>query len=264
MVMRSLSIAATGMAAQQTNLDVIANNLANINTTGYKRARAEFADLMYVTDRAVGVPNMMNQAIVPEGVMVGMGVRTAAVRTVNTQGAFVQTGNALDLAINGNGWFEIQDPNGNVFYTRSGAFNLSETGQIVTLDGNVVQPAITIPIGSKSITVSPDGTVFYKPAEEADPVEAGRLNLVNFVNEVGLEPVGDNLFRETPASGAPVPGNPKEDGYGSIMQATLEASNVDPVKEITELITAQRSYEMNSKVIQASDEMAAVVSKNLR
>ncbi len=264
MVMRSLSIAATGMAAQQTNLDVIANNLANINTTGFKRARAEFADLMYVADRAVGVPNMLNQAIMPEGAMIGMGVRTAAVRKVNMQGAFVQTGNALDLAINGNGWFEVQDPNGNVFYTRSGAFNLSETGQIETLDGNLVQPVITIPVGSKNITVSPDGTVYYQTDMDPNPVEAGRLNLVNFVNAVGLEAVGDNLFRETPASGAPVPGFPKDDGYGSIMQAMLESSNVDPVKEITELIAAQRSYEMNSKVIQASDEMAAVVSKNLR
>ncbi|MDD9333663.1 MAG: flagellar basal-body rod protein FlgG [Bartonella sp.] len=262
--MKSLSIAATGMAAQQTNLDVIANNMANINTTGFKRGRAEFSDLMYVADRAVGVPNMLNQAVIPEGAMIGMGVRTTAVRTINTQGAFVQTGNTFDLAINGNGWFEIQDPSGNVFYTRSGAFNLSETGQIVTLDGNLVQPVITIPIGSKNVTVSPDGTVYYQTDTDPNAVEAGRFRLVNFVNEVGLEPIGDNLFRETQASGAPVTGDPKEDGYGSIMQAMLEASNVDPVKEMIELIAAQRSYEMNSKVIQASDEMAAVVSKNLR
>ena len=267
MVMRSLSIAATGMNAQQTNLDVIANNIANINTTGYKRSRAEFSDLMYTTDRAVGVPNMMNEATIPEGAIVGLGVRTAAVRKNNMQGSFVQTNNSLDLAIRGRGYFEIQDPNGNTFYTRSGAFTLNENGQVVTLDGNLVQPVITVPneIGKNGvITVSADGRVTYQPDADAAPVEAGRLNMINFTNEAGLEPVGDNLFRETQASGAPIAGNPGEENYGTIMQGYLEASNVDPVKEITELIAAQRAYEMNSKVIQAADEMSAVVSKNLR
>jgi len=267
MVMRSLSIAATGMNAQQTNLDVIANNIANINTTAFKRARAEFADLMYAAERQVGVSNMMNQSTVPEGAMIGLGVRTAAVRNVHMQGSFIETGNTFDLAIQGRGWFEIQDPNGNVFYTRSGGFNLNENGEIVTLDGNLVQPVITVPvdIGQKGeITVSPDGIVYAKADADAAPGELGRINLVNFVNEAGLEPVGGNLYRETQASGAPVAGNPGELNYGKILQRYLEASNVDPVKEITDLIAAQRAYEMNSKVIQAADEMSAVVSKNLR
>ncbi|RCL03175.1 MAG: flagellar basal-body rod protein FlgG [Candidatus Tokpelaia sp. JSC189] len=267
MVMRSLSIAATGMNAQQTNLDVIANNIANINTTAYKRARAEFSDLMYTADRMVGVSNMMNQATVPEGAMIGLGVRTAAVRNLHMQGSFIQTGNTFDLAISGRGWFEIQDPNGSTFYTRAGAFNLNENGQIVTLDGNLVQPVITLPaeLGKNGIiTISPDGIVYYKIDADAQPAEAGRLNLINFTNEAGLEPVGENLFRETQASGAPIVGNPGEENYGSLMQGYLEASNVDPVKEITELISAQRAYEMNSKVIQAADEMLATVSKSLR
>jgi len=267
MVMRSLSIAATGMNAQQTNLDVIANNIANINTTAFKRARAEFSDLMYTADRMVGVPNMMNQSTVPEGAMIGLGVRTAAVRNVHMQGSFIETGNSFDLAIQGRGWFEIQDPNGNIFYTRSGAFNLNENGEIVTLDGNLVQPVITVPaeIGQKGeITINPDGTIYVKADADSAPTELGRLNLINFVNEAGLEPVGGNLFRETQASGAPNAGNPGEANFGTLMQRHLEASNVDPVKEITDLIAAQRAYEMNSKVIQAADDMSAVVSKNLR
>jgi len=267
MVMRSLSIAATGMNAQQTNLDVIANNIANVNTTAFKRARAEFSDLMYSADRMVGVSNMSGESTVPEGAMVGLGVRTAGVRNLHMQGSFIHTNNHFDLAIQGRGWFEIQDPNGNVFYSRAGAFNLNEEGNLVTLDGNLVQPVITVPVemGKEGeVTITPDGAVYYKNDADTTPTELGRLNLVNFVNEAGLEPVGGNLFRQTQASGAPVAGNPGEENFGTLMQGWLEASNVDPVKEITDLIAAQRAYEMNSKVIQASDEMAAVVSKNLR
>lgn len=267
MVMRSLSIAATGMNAQQTNLDVIANNIANINTTGYKRSRAEFSDLMYTTERAVGVSNLANESTIPEGVIIGLGVRTAAVRKNNLQGSFIQTGHNFDLAIRGRGYFEIQDANGNTFYTRDGAFYINEDGQLATADGNLVQPVITVPneTGKNGVvTVSSDGRITYQPDADALPVEVGRLNMINFTNEAGLEPVGDNLFRETQASGAPIAGNPGEENYGTIMQGYLEASNVDPVKEITELISAQRAYEMNSKVIQAADEMSAVVSKNLR
>ncbi|WP_412058303.1 flagellar basal-body rod protein FlgG [Bartonella sp. DGB2] len=266
--MRSLSIAATGMNAQQTNIDVIANNIANINTTAYKRSRAEFADLIYVADRAKGVPDLLNQATVPEGAMVGMGVRTAAIRKVNLQGSFSQTGNQLDIAIAGRGYFEVQDPAGNVFYTRSGSFNLNENGDLVTLDGYQVQPPINIPADRSKdglIAIGQDGTISYKTDDNPPQVvRAGQLTLVNFVNEAGLDPAGSNLYRETQASGTPAVGLPMWDNYGHIMQGYLEASNVDPVKEITELIAAQRAYEMNSKVIQASDEMAAVVSKNLR
>jgi len=220
--MKALTIAATGMNAQQLNLEVIANNIANINTTGFKRARAEFSDLLYQSERTAGVPNQANQSIVPEGALVGLGVQTAAVRNLHMQGSFNQTGNPFDLALTGKGWFQIQSPTGETLYARAGAFNKNADGQLVTLDGNPVEPAITIP------------------------------------------PLGGNLYRETEASGGPLVGVPGDPGYGSIKQGYLEASNVDPVKEITDLITAQRAYEMNSKVIQAADEMAATVSKNLR
>jgi len=268
MVMRSLSIAATGMNAQQTNLDVIANNIANVNTTGYKRARAEFADLMYTAERMVGVPNAGADTMVPEGAMIGLGVRTAAVRrTHDLQGSYVETGNQLNVLIEGRGYFEIQDANGNTFYTRAGAFNLNADGQLVTLDGNLVQPVITVPdqIGKDGkITITRDGRVLYRLDGDAEQTELGQLNLINFTNQSGLEPVGDNLFRETAASGAPIVGNPGDENYGVLHQGYLEASNVDPVREITDLIAAQRAYEMNSKVIQTADEMSAVVSKNLR
>ena len=260
--MRALAIAATGMNAQQTNVEVIANNIANINTTGYKRARAEFTDLLYQVERAQGIPARGGENVVPEGVQIGLGVRTAAVRTVHIQGALEQTGNDLDLAINGQGYFQIQGPGGEILYTRDGAFNKNDTGQIVTLDGFTVDPGLTIPQNTTQVSVNETGEVYAKVEGEDQLI--GQLTLVNFANEPGLAAQGNNLFRETAASGAPIAGVPGDPGYGVVKQAYLENSNVDPVKEISELISAQRAYEMNSKVIQAADEMASVVSKGIR
>ncbi len=260
--MRALAIAATGMNAQQTNVEVIANNIANINTTGYKRARAEFTDLLYQVERAQGIPARGGENTIPEGVQIGLGVRTAAVRTVHIQGALEQTGNDLDLAINGQGYFQIQGPGGETLYTRDGAFNKSATGQIVTLDGFTVDPGLTIPQNATQVSINDAGQVYAKVDGEDQLI--GQLSLVNFANEPGLAAQGNNLFRETAASGAPIAGVPGDPGYGVIKQAYLENSNVDPVKEISELISAQRAYEMNSKVIQAADEMAGVVSKGIR
>lgn len=262
--MKALAIAATGMNAQQLNLEVIANNVANINTTGYKRARAEFSDLLYQTERASGVPNRANQAIIPEGAMIGLGVQTSAVRNLHLQGSLVSTGNNLDIALVGRGWFQIEAPDGTTLYSRAGAFNTNAEGELVTIDGYRVVPGITIPQDATDITINRSGQVTARVGTAVEPQELGQLTIANFVNEAGLEPLGDNLFRETPASGAPVVGVPDDPGYAHMQQNYLEASNVDPVKEITDLISAQRAYEMNSKIIQAADEMASTVSKNLR
>ena len=262
--MKALAIAATGMNAQQTNLEVIANNIANINTTGYKRARAEFSDLLYQVDRTQGVPNRANSSIVPEGVSIGLGVKTTAVRNVHTQGSLTSTGNSFDLAITGKGWFQIEAADGSTLYSRAGAFNTNADGQLVTVDGATVIPAITIPQDAVEVIVNKTGQVFARIDGQTDLQDLGQLTLANFANEAGLAPLGDNLFQETPASGAANIGIPGDPGYATIEQGYLEASNVDPVKEITELISAQRAYEMNSKVIQAADDMASVVSKNIR
>jgi len=262
--MRALAIAATGMNAQQTNLEVIANNIANINTTGFKRARAEFSDLLYQVDRMQGVPSRANGAIVPEGVSIGLGVKTVAVRNVHMQGSLVMTGNKFDVALTGNGWFQIEGPDGNALYTRSGAFNTNATGQLVTVDGYAVVPAINVPPDALEVIVNKTGQVFARIDGQVELQDLGQLTLANFANEAGLAPLGDNLFQETAASGAATVGVPGDLGFATVQQGYLESSNVDPVKEITELITAQRAYEMNSKVIQAADEMAAVVSKNIR
>ena len=260
--MKALAIAATGMNAQQTNLEVIANNIANINTTGFKRARAEFSDLLYQTERAAGVPNRANQAVVPEGAIIGLGVKTAAVRNLHLQGGLVSTGNSFDIALIGRGWFQIEASDGSTLYTRAGAFNTNADSQLVTLDGYTVVPGITVPQDATEVTVTRSGQVFATVAGQQQ--ELGQITLANFVNEAGLEPLGENLYRETAASGPANVGAPDEAGFAYIQQNYLEASNVDPVKEITDLISAQRAYEMNSKIIQAADEMAAVVSKNLR
>lgn len=262
--MKALNIAATGMNAQQLNLEVIANNIANINTTGFKRARAEFSDLLYQTERTAGVPSRANQSIVPEGALVGLGVQTGAVRNLHLQGSFNQTGNPFDVALTGRGWFQIQNPTGETLYTRAGAFNKNADGQLVTLDGNTVEPGITVPPDAIEITITETGQVFARLQDQVNLSDLGQLTLANFTNEAGLEPLGGNLYRETDASGGPQVGIPGDPGFGALKQGYLEASNVDPVKEITDLITAQRAYEMNSKVIQAADEMAATVSKNMR
>ncbi|CVI59643.1 MULTISPECIES: flagellar basal-body rod protein FlgG [Agrobacterium] len=262
--MRALAIAATGMDAQQTNLEVIANNIANINTTGYKRARAEFTDLLYQTERMQGVPNRANQAIVPEGANIGLGVQTSAVRNIHTQGNLIETGNKLDVAIIGQGWFQIEAADGSTLYSRAGAFNKNADGNLVTVDGYNVIPNINIPTDAQDITVTRTGQVTARIGNATDFTELGQLTIANFANEAGLKPLGDNLFAQTPASGDAVVGVPDDPSYGYIKQSYLEGSNVDAVKEITDLITAQRAYEMNSKVITTADEMASIVSKNLK
>jgi len=262
--MRALAIAATGMDAQQTNLEVIANNIANINTTGYKRARAEFTDLLYQTERMQGVPNRANQAIVPEGANIGLGVQTSAVRNIHTQGNLIETGNKLDVAIIGQGWFQIEAADGSTLYSRAGAFNKNADGNLVTVDGYNVISNINIPTDAQDITITRTGQVTARIGNAADFTELGQLTIANFANEAGLKPLGDNLFSQTPASGDAVIGVPDDPSYGYIKQSYLEGSNVDAVKEITDLITAQRAYEMNSKVITTADEMASIVSKNLK
>jgi flagellar basal-body rod protein FlgG len=250
------------MNAQQLNVEVIANNIANINTTAFKRARAEFTDLLYQAERPAGVPNRGNQDPIPEGAQVGLGVRTAAIRNLHIQGALTSTGNKLDLAINGRGWFQIEGPNGETFYTRAGSFNKNATGEIVTLDGYAVQPQITIPQDATEVVINETGEVFAQVGTQTTAQSLGQLTLVNFANDAGLQPLGGNLYKETTASGSPVTGVPGDPSFGTVQQGYLELSNVDPVKEITELITAQRSYEMNSKVIQAVDEMYSTISRS--
>lgn len=262
--MKALAIAATGMTAQQLNVEVIANNIANINTTAFKRSRAEFTDLLYQTQRMQGVPNQGGQSVIPEGVRQGLGVRAAAIRNLHLQGGLTLTGNTYDMAIDGRGWFQVDGPNGETLYTRAGAFNKNADGQLVTLDGYAVQPAIIVPTDATDLTVNESGEIFATVPGQAAPQSLGQLSLANFTNDVGLEPIGGNLYRETLASGTPVAGVPTDPGFGKIRQKYLEASNVDPVSEITELISAQRAYEMNSKVIQAADSMAGTVSTGLR
>lgn len=262
--MRALSIAATGMSAQQLNVEVIANNIANINTTGYKRTRAEFTDLLYQVERVQGVPAQSGEDMVPEGAQLGLGTRLSAIRLLNIQGPLAETGNQLDLALNGPGWFQITSPAGETLYTRAGAFNISAAGQIVTADGYPIEPALTVPAGTTGVEINQTGEVFARVEGQADPVSVGQITLASFTNPAGLNALGGNLFQPTEASGPASTGLPGDPSFGKVQQGYLENSNVDPVKEITELISAQRAYEMNSKVIQAADDMAGVVSKGIR
>jgi flagellar basal-body rod protein FlgG len=259
--MRAMNIAATGMMAQQTNVEVIANNIANQNTTGFKRQRAEFQDLLYQNERRGGATSSDTGTIVPVGVQIGIGVKTAAVYRITTQGNLLSTTNPLDIAIQGRGFFQILQPDGTTAYTRAGSFQLSPTGEIVTADGFVVQPGVTVPQNTVAISINPSGQVQALVAGQVNPQTVGQLQLANFPNEAGLEALGNNLFRETPASGSPITGNPTSIGFGALNQGLLETSNVDIVSEITSLITAQRAYEMNSKVIQTTDQMMASLNQ---
>jgi flagellar basal-body rod protein FlgG len=263
MSMLTLAIAATGMSAQEQNLEVIANNIANINTTGFKRSRAEFTDLMYQSERLMGVSNRGRDATIPEGAQLGLGVRTAAIRSLNIQGSLTNTGNTLDLAVNGRGWFQVTMPDSTIAYTRDGAFNTNGTGQLVTSDGYLVTPPIQIPINSTNVTVSQTGLVTATVPGQVAPQSLGQLTLANFVNEAGLLQLGSNLTQQTLASGPPTVSVPGDTSFGTLQQGYLESSNVDPVSEITNLIAAQRAYEMNSKVIQAADQMSSTIT-NIR
>lgn len=262
--MRALSIAATGMWAMQTNVEVIADNIANINTTGFKRSRAEFTDLLYQVERVHGAPDRTGQSSVPEGAQLGLGVRLAAIRSLNIQGPLANTGNRLDVAINGPGYFQITTADGETLYTRDGAFNTNANGQIVTTDGSLLEPGITVPPNTVDIQINKTGQVYAQVAGQTDPVAIGQITLATFPNSAGLDALGGNMFRASQASGPATTGLPGDPAFGATEQGYLEQSNVDPVKEITDLIAAQRAYEMNSKIIQAADDMLGVVSKGIR
>ena len=259
--MRALSIAATGMLAQQTNVEVIANNLANMNTTGFKEQRAEFEDLLYQNVELQGAQSSDTGTIVPSGVQLGAGVRTAAVYRINRQGDLQTTSNPYDVAINGPGYFRIQLPDGTDGYTRAGNFALSPEGQLVNQQGYVVQPGIAIPATATAVSINAQGQVQATLPGQTAPQTVGQLELTRFPNDAGLKAEGNNLFTETASSGSPQSGVPGSVGYGTIQQGFLETSNVNAVAEITSLITAQRAYEMNSKVITAADEMMSQTAK---
>lgn len=258
--MRTLSIAATGMLAQQTNVDVISNNIANMNTTAFKKQRAEFQDLLY---QQVSRPGSATggDTKVPAGIQIGSGVKTGGVYRINEQGVMTQTGNPYDLAVQGKGYFQVTMPDGTTAYTRDGAFQISDQGELVTQDGYPVQPGITVPQGALDVSVSKTGLVEVTVAGNTQPQQLGQLQLATFMNENGLEAKGGNLFLETGASGQPTVGSPGDTGIGTLTQGFIEASNVNPVSEITSLITAQRAYEMNSRVVKTADEMLATTSQ---
>ncbi len=259
--MRSLSIAATGMLAQQLNVEVISNNIANMVTTGFKRQRPEFQDLLYQSERQVGSTSSATGTVVPSGIQLGLGVRTASVYRITEQGNIQSTDSTFDLAIQGKGWFRIQLPSGESGYTRAGSFQLSPNGEIVTGDGYTLAPGITIPADTQEVSINSSGEVEVRQSGQITPANVGTIELVTFPNEGGLKAIGNNILLETPSSGAPTAGNPGAAGFGTLLQGFLETSNVNAVAEITNLITAQRAYEMNSKVITTSDEMMAAVSQ---
>ncbi|MEO1016167.1 MAG: flagellar basal-body rod protein FlgG [Pseudomonadota bacterium] len=259
--MQSMSVAATGMMAQQMHVEVISNNIANMTTTGYKRRRPEFQDLLYQGGREAGAASSQDGTIVPSGTQIGLGVKPAAVYQIFDQGEFVSTENNLDIAIQGDGFFVVTLPSGESAYTRSGNFQLSPDGEIVTADGYQLSPGISVPQDALSIAINQEGGVSVLIDGQVDPVELGQLELASFLNPSGLNALGNNLVSETVASGTPTVAAPGTDGIGTLLQGFLESSNVNPVQEITSLITAQRAYDMNSKVISASDEMMATVTQ---
>ena len=258
--MRALSIAATGMQAQQRNVEVVSNNLANMNTTAFMRRRTEFQDLLYQNLRRVGGTSSDAGTVVPTGVQLGLGVKMAAVYRIHAQGSLTATDNTFDLAIEGKGFFQVQLPSGEVAYTRDGSFQLNASGEIVTHDGYTVVPAITVPNNVIDITINASGEVLAKVDGQVALSNVGQLQIATFANEPGLQANGGNLFLETSASGNAVTGTPASTGYGSILQGFLETSNVNAVEEIANLISAQRAYEMNSKVIQTADQMMGSLS----
>jgi flagellar basal-body rod protein FlgG len=262
--MRALHTAATGMKAQELNVQVISNNIANMRTTGYKRQRAEFQDLLYEHVRRIGTQTSEQGNILPVGIDLGSGVKTVGTPRVMTQGTLASTGSDLDIAIRGEGLFKIQMPDSTFSYTRDGSFQMDAQGRIVTAQGNVVQPGLTIPQNASSITINTQGQVSVTIPGNSTPTVVGQLTLTRFINKAGLLPIGDNLFVETPASGAPQDGVPATDGMGDLQQRNLEQANVEAVTEISDLIAAQRAYEMNAKVVTATDQMLAATSNLMR
>ena len=256
--MRALRTATSGMLAQQLNVEVISNNIANMNTVGFKRQRAEFQDLLYQNVERMGAQSSTQGTVVPTGIQIGAGVKAGSVYRITEQGSPTRSGNPYDIAIDGKGYFQITMPSGEIAYTRAGNFAVNGEGQLVTEDGYAVEPAITIPQDAIDVTISKSGQVQVTTQGQTAPQTVGQLELATFFNEAGLEAIGDNLLLETAASGAATIGAPNEPGYGHLLQGYTEASNVDAVSEITNLIVAQRAYEMNSKVITTADEMLSV------
>jgi flagellar basal-body rod protein FlgG len=253
-MLRSLWTAKTGMEGQQTKLDAISNNLANVGTNGYKRAGVAFEDLMYQNLRPAGA-NTSDQSTLPTGLQVGLGVRAAATTRNFSQGSLQNTGNNLDVAIKGAGFFQVQMPDGSTGYTRDGGFQLDATGQIVTNAGYVLQPGLTVPVAATSVTIAEDGTVKVTTAASTTPTTLGQIQLASFINPAGLDPKGGNLYGETAASGNPQAAAPGASGHGTLLQGFVEGSNVNVVEELVNMIATQRAYELNSKAIQTSDQM---------
>jgi flagellar basal-body rod protein FlgG len=259
---QALWIAKTGLDAQQTRMAVISNNLANVNTTGFKQDRAVFEDLLYQTIRQPGAQSTSSTEL-PSGLLVGTGVRTVATEKMHTQGNIVQTGNALDMAIQGRGFFQISMPDGSIAYTRDGTFQVNSTGQVVMSNGYPLEPAITVPQDALSVTVGTDGTVSVLQSGQAAPTVVGNIELADFVNPTGLQAVGENLYKETGASGGVVTGTPGLTGIGTVVGGALETSNVNVVTELIGMIETQRAYEMNSKAISTADQMLEYAGRNL-
>jgi flagellar basal-body rod protein FlgG len=259
--MRALQIAASGMSAQAMRVDVVSNNLANMSTTAYNARRADFADLHYQQLARPGTVTAEDGTVLPTGIQVGLGVRAAAVSVVLAQGSLAQTGGDLDVAIEGRGYIEVTLPSGAPAYTRDGSLKRSADGQIVTSDGHPVAPGITIPADARSLSINPAGEVWAYFDDRVEPERLGQLTLVGFPNEKGLEAIGSNLYLESAASGPAAPGTPGQDGLGTLRQGYLEESSVDAVREITELIKAQRGYELNAKVIAAADQMLGATTQ---
>ncbi|MGN6461950.1 MAG: flagellar basal-body rod protein FlgG [Pseudolabrys sp.] len=262
--MRALHTAATGMMAQELNVQVISNNIANMRTTGYKRQRAEFQDLLYEHVSRVGTQTSNQGNQLPAGIELGSGVKTVGTPRLMTQGTPVQTGKDYDVAIRGEGFFKILLPDGRTAYTRDGSFELDSQGRLVTAQGNLVQPAITIPQNAQQVAINAQGQVSATLPGQTAPTTLGQIELSMFVNKAGLQGIGDNLYLETPASGAPQNGTPNVDGFGNLLQGNLEQANVEAVSEISDLIAAQRAYEMNAKVISAADQMLQSTSQLMR
>jgi len=258
--MRALRTATTGMSAQQLNVEVISNNIANMNTVGFKKQRAEFQDLMYQNVERMGAQSSDAGTVVPTGIQIGSGVKAGSVYRIMTEGSATSTGNDYDLMIDGQGYFQILLPSGETAYTRAGNFSVDDQGRMVTDDGYVLQPQITIPSDATDVSISKTGQVSVTQDGVTTPTVVGQLQTATFINKAGLEAIGDNLFLESGASGAATIGTPGDVGFGTLMQGYTEASNVDAVSEITALIVAQRAYEMNSKVITTADEMLSVAS----
>jgi flagellar basal-body rod protein FlgG len=258
----ALWTAKTGLDAQQTKMSVISHNLANVSTTGYKRERGVFEDLIYQNRRQVGAQADQDNTL-PSGLYIGTGVRVVATEKLHTQGNLQRTENSLDMAVQGDGFFQITHPDGTIAYTRDGTFQRDADGQIVTANGMLLEPAITIPANATSVSIGSDGIVSAMTAGSATPTQLGTIQLAAFINPAGLEAIGDNLYRETASSGAPTVNNPGTDNLGTLLQGHLETSNVNVVEELVNMIETQRAYEMNSKAISTSDEMLANLNQQL-